>query len=128
MALALPERLRKAIYDQLSGGRRWASPLDLAVAFDPRIKRTPALELINAALVQAYDTPDARRFFINGNGDRMLFDLPSYGLWRLRQAGVGHAEWTRHCTYRDPARFYSYRRTTHAGEADYGRLISVIRL
>ena len=74
------------------------------------------------------DTPDARRFFINGNGDRMLFDLPSYGLWRLRQAGVGHAEWTRHCTYRDPARFYSYRRTTHAGEADYGRLISVIRL
>ena len=74
------------------------------------------------------DTPDARRFFINGNGDRMLFDLPSYGLWRLRQAGVGHAEWTRHCTYRDPARFYSYRRTTHAGEADYGRQISVIRL
>ena len=60
MVLALPERLRKAIYDQLSGGRRWASPLDLAVAFDPRIKRTPALELINAALVQAYDTPDAR--------------------------------------------------------------------
>ena len=74
------------------------------------------------------ETPEARRFFINGNGDRYLFDLPSYGLWRLREAGVGHAEWTRHCTYRDPARFYSYRRTTHAGEVDYGRLISVIRL
>lgn len=76
----------------------------------------------------ADDAPEARRFFVNGNGDRYLFDLPSYGLWRLRDAGVGHAEWTRHCTYRDPARFYSYRRTTHAGEADYGRLISVIRL
>jgi hypothetical protein len=74
------------------------------------------------------DNPAARRFFVNGNDDRYLFDLPSYGLWRLREAGVGHAEWTRHCTYRDPARFYSYRRTTHAGEADYGRLISVIRL
>lgn len=74
------------------------------------------------------DAPEAQRFFINGNGDRHLFDLPSYGLWRLRAAGVGHAEWTRHCTYRDPARFYSYRRTTHAGEADYGRQISVIRL
>lgn len=74
------------------------------------------------------DAPEARRFFVNGNGDRYLFDLPSYGLWRLREAGVGHAEWTRHCTYRDPARFYSYRRTTHAGEADYGRQISVIRL
>jgi polyphenol oxidase len=74
------------------------------------------------------DAPEAGRFFVNGNGDRYLFDLPSYGLWRLREAGVGHAEWTRHCTYRDPARFYSYRRTTHAGEADYGRQISVIRL
>lgn len=74
------------------------------------------------------EAPDARRFFVNGNGDRYLFDLPSYGLWRLREAGVGHADWTRHCTYRDPARFYSYRRTTHASEADYGRQISVIRL
>ena len=74
------------------------------------------------------DAPEARRFFVNGNGDRYLFDLPSYGLWRLREAGVGHADWTRHCTYRDPAQFYSYRRTTHAGEADYGRQISVIRL
>ncbi len=68
------------------------------------------------------------RFFANGDGDRYLFDLPAFGLHRLREAGVGHAEWTRHCTYSDPERFYSYRRTTHAGEADYGRLISVIRL
>ena len=74
------------------------------------------------------EAPEARRFFVNGNGDRYLFDLPSYGLWRLREAGVGHADWTRHCTYRDPERFFSFRRTTHAGEADYGRLISVIRL
>ncbi|MCE8508218.1 peptidoglycan editing factor PgeF [Ruegeria pomeroyi] len=68
------------------------------------------------------------RFFANGTGDRMLFDLPAYGLHRLRAAGCGQAEWTRHCTYSDPDRFYSYRRATHAGEADYGRLISVIRL
>ncbi|MBV7394937.1 peptidoglycan editing factor PgeF [Mameliella sediminis] len=67
------------------------------------------------------------RFFAGGNGDRMHFDLPAYGLHRLREAGV-QAEWTRHCTYSDPERFYSYRRTTHAGEADYGRLISAIRL
>ena len=74
------------------------------------------------------DDHETRRFFVGGKGDRMLFDLPGYGLWRLREAGVGHAEWTRHCTYGDPARVFSYRRTTHAGEADYGRLISVIRL
>ncbi|MCE8512941.1 peptidoglycan editing factor PgeF [Ruegeria pomeroyi] len=71
---------------------------------------------------------DNSRFFANGTGDRMLFDLPAYGLHRLRMAGCGRAEWTRHCTYSDPHRFYSYRRATHAREADYGRLISVIRL
>jgi YfiH family protein len=74
------------------------------------------------------DDPDSQRFFASGTGDRMLFDLPGYSQQRLRQAGIGHAEWTRHCTYRDPERFFSFRRTTHAGEADYGRLISVIRL
>jgi hypothetical protein len=74
------------------------------------------------------EDPDNTRFFAKGPGDRFLFDLPAYGLSRLRAAGIGHAEWTGHCTYRDPARFYSFRRTTHAGEADYGRLISTIRL
>jgi YfiH family protein len=74
------------------------------------------------------DEPESTRFFVNGKGDRLLFDLPGYGLHRLRASGIGLAEWTRHCTYRDPDRFYSYRRTIHAGAADYGRLISVIRL
>ncbi|WP_319825616.1 peptidoglycan editing factor PgeF [Thalassovita sp.] len=68
------------------------------------------------------------RFFVAGQGDRKMFDLPSYGLHRMHAAGIGDAEWTRHCTYTDPDRFFSYRRTTHVGEADYGRLISVIRL
>lgn len=79
-----------------------------------------------SAFVQ--DDPAAAAFFQSGHGDRMLFDLPGYGLARLRAAGVGLAQTTGHCTYDDPERFYSYRRTTHAGEADYGRLISVIRL
>ncbi|MEO3413669.1 peptidoglycan editing factor PgeF [Roseovarius sp. CAU 1744] len=68
------------------------------------------------------------RFFVNGKGDRYQFDLTGYGVHRLRAAGIGHAEWTRHCTYSDPTRFFSYRRATHAKEADYGRLISTIRL
>jgi len=72
--------------------------------------------------------PDYARYFITGAGDRMLFDLPGFGLNRLRAAGVGHAEWTRHCTFSDAQRFYSYRRTTHAKEADYGRLIAAITL
>ncbi len=72
--------------------------------------------------------PEHARFFINGTGGRYLFDLPGFGLFRLRRAGVGHAEWTGHCTYHDPDRFYSYRRSQHRGEADYGRLVSAIRL
>ena len=68
------------------------------------------------------------RFFAQGAGDHMQFDLPSFCLHQLRTAGVGHATWTGHCTYFDPDRFYSYRRTCHHNEPDYGRLISVIRL
>ncbi|MDX1822450.1 MAG: peptidoglycan editing factor PgeF [Paracoccaceae bacterium] len=82
-------------------------------------------EFLDAFLAE---DPDNARFFAQGSADRMMFDLPAYGLHRLRAAGVGHAEWTRHCTYSEPERFFSYRRTTHAGEADYGRLISAIRL
>lgn len=74
------------------------------------------------------EDPDSARFFASGEGDRAQFDLPAFGLHRLRQAGVGHAEWTRHCTYSDPERFYSYRRSTHSKQADYGRLIAAIRL
>lgn len=76
----------------------------------------------------ADDAADNTRFFGNGDGDRYLFDLVGFGLHRLRAAGVGHAEWIGHCTYSDPDRFYSYRRSVHRREADYGRLISVIRL
>lgn len=74
------------------------------------------------------EDPEYARFFAGGNGDRVHFDLPSFGLYRLREAGIADAEWTGHCTYSDPDRFYSYRRTTHAKEADYGRLISAIRI
>ncbi|MCB1364972.1 MAG: peptidoglycan editing factor PgeF [Rhodobacteraceae bacterium] len=72
--------------------------------------------------------PDNARFFAEGKGDRAHFDLAGYGLHRLRSAGIGRAEWTGHCTFSDPARFYSYRRATHAREADYGRLLAAIRL
>lgn len=74
------------------------------------------------------EDPDNARFFVNGAAGKYQFDLTGFGLARLRAAGVAEAEWTGHCTYTDPARFYSYRRATHLGEADYGRLIASIRL
>ncbi|HEY8565165.1 MAG TPA: peptidoglycan editing factor PgeF [Beijerinckiaceae bacterium] len=56
------------------------------------------------------------------------FDLPAYIVARLRTAGVGVVADLELCTYSDAERFYSYRRTTHRGEPDYGRLISAIAL
>lgn len=101
---------------------------DIAAVIGPCISQR-AYE-VGPEVLAAFEAedPDAARFFANGQGDRYLFDLPGLGLARLRAAGVGHAEWTRHCTYSDPDRFYSYRRSTHLAEADYGRLISAIRL
>ena len=73
------------------------------------------------------DDPGHHRFFACGPYGWSIFFLPSYGLMRLREAGA-EAEWIGRCTYADPERFFSYRRSTHLHEADYGRLISVIRL
>ncbi len=72
--------------------------------------------------------PTHNRFFIAGKEDRQLFDLPAFGAHILARAGVGHVEWTGHCTYGDKKRFYSYRRSVHELEPDYGRLIASIRL
>jgi len=74
------------------------------------------------------EDPESGRFFAQGKNDRLMFDLPGYALKRLRAAGVGTAEWLRHCTYSNPDLFFSYRRRLHRKQADYGRLISAIRL
>jgi hypothetical protein len=72
--------------------------------------------------------PDNARFFIaSPRADHFLFDLPGAIVASLADAGIA-ASSTGHCTYADPARFYSYRRATHLKEADYGRLLSAIVL
>ena len=60
--------------------------------------------------------------------DHAQFDLPGFIGHRLRAAGVGRFADLRLDTYADEARFFSYRRATPRGEADYGRLISAIVL
>lgn len=72
--------------------------------------------------------PASVAFFRDGKGDRLLFDLPGYILRRLEGAGIARVAWTGHSTYADPDRFFSYRRSVHRREADYGRLVSAIRL
>jgi YfiH family protein len=57
-----------------------------------------------------------------------MFDLPGFIGTRLEAAGVGDFTDLGLCTYSDEERFFSYRRTTHRQEPDYGRLISAIAL
>ncbi len=56
-----------------------------------------------------------------------MFDLKGLTIDRLHAAGV-KAESLDLCTYPDAERFFSYRRTTHAKEPDYGRQISAIAI
>jgi polyphenol oxidase len=56
-----------------------------------------------------------------------MFDLPALTTRRLMKAGL-RAENLGLDTYPDAERFFSYRRTTHAGEPDYGRQISAIAI
>lgn len=60
--------------------------------------------------------------------DHAMFDLPGYIRRRLESAGISEFASLGLCTYSDEAHFYSYRRATHRGEPDYGRLISAITL
>ena len=55
------------------------------------------------------------------------FDVPGFIEMRAQAAGIRFASLNLD-TYSDEARFFSYRRTTHKGEADYGRLVSAIAL
>lgn len=69
----------------------------------------------------------SRYFSPSPKAGHAMFNLPALTVKRLADAGV-KASSTGHCTYRDEQRFYSYRRTTHRGELDYGRQISAIML
>ena len=71
--------------------------------------------------------PDYAAFFASSPREgHAMFDLPGFIGHRLHAAGVGRFENLALDTYTDERRFFSYRRTTHRAEPDYGRLISAI--
>jgi YfiH family protein len=72
--------------------------------------------------------PGNERFFAPGRPGRYQFDLEGYAGAALAQAGVGRVGLLGLDTYSDPERFFSYRRSFHAAEGDYGRQLSVIML
>jgi YfiH family protein len=69
------------------------------------------------------------KFFKSGEkADKYLFDLPSYVESKLRAAGVLEIKNDRIDTYKNSETLFSFRRSTHLGEKDCGRNVSVICL
>ena len=83
---------------------------------------------VGPEFVERFGADERERWFRPSEREgHAMFDLPGYTIARLRAAGV-EAEWTGECTYAHEDRFFSYRRTTHRGEGDYGRQMSAIVL
>jgi len=73
--------------------------------------------------------PGNERFFTGGSRPgHAQFDIEAYVAARLAAAGVRRIEMLGQDTYAQPDLFFSYRRSCHRGEPDYGRQISLIGL
>lgn len=77
---------------------------------------------------KAFEHADSanERFFTGGKAGHHYFDIEAYVINRLSAAGIVRIDPLGLDTYAEPERFFSYRRTCHAGETDYGRQISLI--
>lgn len=80
------------------------------------------------ARFMAADVRNDRFFRPSANQAKSMFDLPGYIGARLRAEGVGAFEDLRLDTCSDEERFYSYRRSVHRNEPDFGRLVAAIAL
>jgi YfiH family protein len=75
------------------------------------------------------DTPQAVQYFSDVPGQlRPHFDLKGFVKSLLHNSGVTSVEDLQVCTYQNESLLFSYRRSTHRGEPDYGRQISAILL
>jgi YfiH family protein len=101
----------------------------IAAALGPTI-RQPNYE-VGPEFVERFLSADAAnvRFFVDSDrAGHAMFDLTGYIADRVQRAGIVKFEDIGLCTYAEPDRFYSYRRTTLLGEPDYGRHINAIAL
>ncbi len=68
------------------------------------------------------------RHFAQPGGGKPHFNLPGFVRERLRSKGAGSIQDIGACTYENESILFSYRRSVHRFEADYGRQISAILL
>ncbi len=101
----------------------------IAAALGPTIRQPNyevGLEFVERFL--AADPANARFFASAARAGHAMFDLAGYIAERVQRAGIDDFEDLGLCTYAEPERFFSYRRMTRLGEADYGRHINAIAL
>jgi hypothetical protein len=101
----------------------------ILAALGPLI-RQPNYE-VGAEFVERFVAADPGNstFFVSAaRASHSMFDLPGYIAARLTRAGIGGFEDLGRCTYADAQAFFSYRRSTHRAEPDYGRHVNAIAL
>jgi YfiH family protein len=76
----------------------------------------------------AADAMNATFFRPSTKTGHHYFDLPNYLVQKLRHVGIRSVESIAQCTYQNAEDYFSYRRTTHRRESDYGRNLSAIVL
>jgi YfiH family protein len=74
------------------------------------------------------DKRTAMFFVSQDNSEKYLFNFPAYVEYRLKRAGIQFIQNIGIDTYSNENDYFSYRRATHRGEADYGRQISAIMI
>ncbi len=106
-----------------------AARSDIRAAIGPCIAQ-PSYE-VGAEFREAFvrERAENDEFFLpSDRADHFLFDLAGYVSFRLASAGVKNVLAAGVDTFQDNERFFSYRRTTKRGEADYGRHLSALAL
>jgi YfiH family protein len=105
-----------------------ASPGNIVAAIGPAIG--PASYEVGPEFKAGFLADDAAagRFFHDGPSGRPHFDLPGFVAERLSALGLAAVDTIAADTCADAERFFSYRRSCHRGEADYGRQLSAIAL
>jgi hypothetical protein len=100
----------------------------LVTAIGPCIART-SYE-VGATFEADFHNADraSRAFFADGPSGRRHFDLAGYCAMRLSRCGVGSVDCLDLDTFADAERFFSYRRTTKAGERHFGLQVAAVLL
>jgi YfiH family protein len=101
----------------------------MAVALGPLIRQDKYE--VSQSFVDDFLRADQRyaRFFASAAREgHAMFDLPGFIASRIAQSGIQRFEDIGICTYSNPDHFYSYRRSTHQAEPDYGRHVNAIVL